>query len=275
MTPEAGSELPVELGFPERERRGGRAVGLVQRRDQLRLVQLRGRDGQCEPVPVAERVRGCVAQARQLADVVCHRGPDRLGRLPRRPALIEIVALPQDQPDLVVVDGAASDLTAVLREQRVDRGLESDRARTELGRNLSGEEQVPEELEPPQVSAVRHGACRLDRGEPLAVGENIGERGFELDAPALVLDARNDVEIPEAVLAGRVEGGEVVVRCGLRQPSGSSSRASLREPLGAEQRPTRGSRAEESPQWGLTDQGALPRWQSEPTSTSIAPASRS
>ena len=134
---------------------------------------------------------GCrVAKPGELADVVGHRGADRLRRLPRGAALAAVVALPQDPPDLVVVDPAAVDVAAMQREAHVDRRLELDDPRAQVGGYLLWQEGVPEEVEPAPDEPVGLGARRLDRGEPVAVGEEVGQRGLELDAPALVLVGR-------------------------------------------------------------------------------------
>ena len=140
-----------------------------------------------------------VAQPRELADVVGDRGADRLRRLPGGTALVDVVALAQDPPDLVVVDAAPVDLAAVLREAHLDRRLELDDPRAQLGRRLLRQEDVVEEVEPAAGRPVGALARRLDRREPLAVGEEVRERRLELDAPLLVLLVRDDVEVPPGV----------------------------------------------------------------------------
>ena len=145
---EAGREPLVELRLPARERLGRRAVGLVERGHQLVLVHLRRRDREREPVPVAERVRGGIAEPRELADILGDRGSDRLRRLPGRAPLVDVVAVAQDLADLVVVDAPAVDLAAVLREAHLDRCLELDDPRAELDRRLLGQEDVVEQIEP-------------------------------------------------------------------------------------------------------------------------------
>ena len=104
---EAGREPLVELRLPARERLGRGAVGVVERGHELVLVHLRRRDREREPVPVAERVRGGVAQPRELADIVGDLGSDRLRGLPGRAPLGDVVAVAQDLADLVVVDAPA------------------------------------------------------------------------------------------------------------------------------------------------------------------------
>ena len=208
---EAGREPLVELRLPARERLGRRAVGVVERRHELVLVHLRRRDGEREPVPVAERVRGGVAQPRELADIVGDRGSDRLRGLPGRAPLGDVVAVAQDLADLVVVDAPPVDVAAVLREAHLDRCLELDDPRAELGRRLLGEEDVVEQIEPATRRAFGSLARGLDRGEPLAVGEEVGERGLELDAPPLVLLVRDDVEVPPGVAHLGRERGELAL----------------------------------------------------------------
>ena len=66
-----------------------------------------------------------------------------------------------------------------------------------------------EQIEPAPRGAFGALARGLDRGEPLAVGEEVGERGLELDAPPLVLLVRDDVEIPPGVAHLVVERGEL------------------------------------------------------------------
>ncbi len=83
---EACCEPVVELRLPARERLRRDPVGRVQRREQASLVHLARGDGQCEPVPVAQRARRLVPQAGELADVVRHDRADRLRRLPCLPA---------------------------------------------------------------------------------------------------------------------------------------------------------------------------------------------
>ena len=71
---------------------------------ELALVELVRRQGEGEPVAVAEAARGLVAQARELADVVGNDRADGLGRLPGLAALGRIVALAKDALDLGVAD---------------------------------------------------------------------------------------------------------------------------------------------------------------------------
>ena len=84
-------------------------------------------------------------------------------------------------------------------EAHLDRRLELDDARAQIGGYLLREKCVPQEVEPAPDRPVGLGAGRLDRGEPVAVGEEVGQRGLELDAPALVLVGRRDVELPPGV----------------------------------------------------------------------------
>ena len=100
--PETRRQTLVEDRLPARERLGGRAVGLGERVCQPALVELVGREGQRVPVPMAERPRRLVAQARNLAHVVGHGGADGLRRLPRLSALRRVVAPAEDLLDLGV-----------------------------------------------------------------------------------------------------------------------------------------------------------------------------
>ena len=50
-----------------------------------------------------------------------------------------------------------------------------------------------------RTSAVGRFARRLDRGEAVGVGEEVGQRGLELDAAALVLLVREDVRSHQAL----------------------------------------------------------------------------
>ena len=90
------------------------------------------REREREPVAVAERARGLVAQARELAHVVGDLGADGLRRLPGLAPLVDVVALAQDPLDLVVVDLLAARRVPRWREKRdLDR-------RTRARRSASG-----------------------------------------------------------------------------------------------------------------------------------------
>ena len=96
---------------PSSGRRARRSpVGIVERREQLLLVHLGRRHGEREPVAVAERVGGRVAQPRELADVLCDERAHRLRRDPRSAPLLDVVAVAEDPADLVVVDRASVEL---------------------------------------------------------------------------------------------------------------------------------------------------------------------
>ena len=101
---EPRSESLVERTFPAPERRGGDAIGLGERARELALVELVGRQGEGEPVAVAETARGLVAQARELADIVGNDRAHGLGRLPGLAALDRVVALAKDALDLGIAD---------------------------------------------------------------------------------------------------------------------------------------------------------------------------
>ena len=203
---EPAREPLVERRLPARERLGRRAVRLVERGHQLVLVHLGRRHRESEPVAVAERVRGGVPQPRELADILGDGGADGLRGLPGRAPLVDVVAVLQDLPDLVVVDATPVDIAAVLREAHLDRCLELDDPRAQLSRRLLREEDVVEKVEPAAGRPVGALARDLDRGEPVAVGEEVRERRLELDAPLLVLLVRDDVEIPPGVADLGVRG---------------------------------------------------------------------
>ena len=103
-TAEPRGEPLVERSLPTRERLGGRSVAGSERVQELPFVELADRDRELEPVPIPERACGLVAQARQLTYVVRDSRADGLGRLPRLPALVHVVALAQDPLDRDVVD---------------------------------------------------------------------------------------------------------------------------------------------------------------------------
>ena len=174
---EALGQPRVERALPARERLRRHAVALIERREQLRLVELVDREREREPVAVAERARRLVAEARELADVVRDLGADRLRRLPRLTPLARVVALAQDPLDLVVVDLAARDHAAVSGETSLDRRTRARRygraaspgagaeASTRAGARGCGRTPV----------AVRASRA-LDLGEELTIGERVGVR---------------------------------------------------------------------------------------------------
>ena len=84
---EPGGQALVERSLPARERLGRHRVRLLQRLEQLPLVELVHRQRQREPVAVPEPASRLVAQAGELAHVVGDLGADRLRRLPRLAAL--------------------------------------------------------------------------------------------------------------------------------------------------------------------------------------------
>ena len=135
----------------------------------------------------------------------------------------------QDPADLVVVDLAARDVAAMLREPGVDRCLELDDAGARLGRDLLRQEGVAEEIEPAPDRAVRGLPRGLDRREALVVGEEVGERGLELDPATLVLLVGEDVEGPPGVGDVLVERERARSRPGRRRRWRSSSSVSLRK----------------------------------------------
>ena len=73
---------------------------------------------------MSERPRGLVAQTRELANVRCDLGTDRLRRLPRLTPLHGIVAVAEDSLDLRVPYLQTAHGPAVTREAQVDRALE-------------------------------------------------------------------------------------------------------------------------------------------------------
>ncbi len=172
--PEARRQPLVEDRLPALERLGGRPVGLGERVRQPPLVELVGREGQRVPVPMAQRPRRLVAQARDLAHVVGHDGADGLRRLPRLSALPRVVTPAEDLLDLGVPHLAAADDAAMAREAQVDRRLELDDPLSQPVRHLMSQSRVVEEVEAPADVAARTLVARgLDRGELLAVGERV------------------------------------------------------------------------------------------------------
>ena len=129
--PEPGGQALVERSLPARERLGRRRVRLLQRLEQLPLVELVDREREREPVAVPEPASRLVAQAGELAHVVGDLGADRLRRLPRLAALGGVVALAEDALDLGVVDLDAADDAAMTREARLDGGFELDDPRAQ------------------------------------------------------------------------------------------------------------------------------------------------
>ena len=136
---EAGGQALVESSLPARERLGRRSLRLLQRLEQLPLVELVDREREREPVPVAEPTSRFVAQAGELAHVVGDLGADRLRRLPRLAALGGVVALAEDALDLGVVDLDAADDAAMTREARLDGGFELDDLRAQAPPAAAGE----------------------------------------------------------------------------------------------------------------------------------------
>ncbi len=210
---EALAEARVGLRLPCGEWLDGQRVALVERLEEASLVHLRGRDGEREPVAVADRARRLVAQPRELAHVLRDRGADRLRRLPGLLPLRDVVARPQDPLDLVVVDGPATDDTAVLRESRLHGCLELDDAVPQRLGNLVRHEARVEQRQLSRDEAVRAVGVRAgDGAEELGVGHRVGQRELGLDASLLVLVGRGDVRVPPRLRGGKVERPEPCLR---------------------------------------------------------------
>ena len=79
------------------------------------------------------------------------------------------------------------------------------------GGRLLRQEGVEQEVEPATDRAVGRLARRLDRGETVGVGKEVGEGGLELHAAALVLVVREDVQLPPCVRDAGVERGELAL----------------------------------------------------------------
>ncbi len=222
---EAVRERGVGGRLPARERVGGEPVALVEGLEEPRLVHLRRRDREGEPVAVAERAGGLVPEACKLAHVLGDRGTDRLRRLPRLAALGDVVARAEDALDLVVVDRAAADLAAVLREPRLDRRVELDDPVPERLRHLLGQETRVEEVELTANEPVRSVRPRLlDLAEEIGVRQRVRERELCLDAATLVLLRGGDVRVPPRQGGGQVQRAEPVDGPGRRRRSDRSSR---------------------------------------------------
>ncbi len=203
--PRVGPRLPCGEGV------GGEAVALVEGREELGLVHLRRRDREREPVAVPERACRLVPQPGQLPHVVGDRCADRLRRFPRLAALGHVVARAQDPLDLVVVDLAAPDHAAVLREPRLDGDLEVDDPVPERLRHLLRHERRVQEVElPPDepVRAVRPGG--LDLTEEAGVGQRVGQRTLGFHPAALVLVRRGRVRLPPGQRRGEMQGAKSV-----------------------------------------------------------------
>ena len=131
----------------------------------------------------AERLRGLVAEAGELADPVGDLGPDLLRRLPRGAALVRVVAGAQDLGDRVVVDALAVDLAAEVVEGRLDARLELHDRAAQVGRDLVRHEGVVQDVEltaQQRVVGRRRRVARLAHGgEPERIGEELaaGELG--------------------------------------------------------------------------------------------------
>ena len=174
---------------------------------QLPLVELVEREREREPVAVAERARGLVPQARELAHVVGDGRADGLRRLPGLAPLGDVVALAQDPLDPVVVHLLAADDGAMPREARLDRGLELDDARAERVRDLARNHQGVQQVEAAggsRVGAVGP-AGRRRRGRRAR-----GRRGRPSTRARprpllLVLRGRLDVRVPPGEVARVVE----------------------------------------------------------------------
>ena len=128
----------------------------------------------------AERLRGLVAQAGQLADPVGDLGTDLLRRLPRRAALVGVVAGAEDLGDGVVVDalGRRSSPRKLLNVDST-RGLELDDGPAQVGRHLVGHEAVVQHVElaaEQRVVAARHRVARR-RGPRRSASGRRGTRG--------------------------------------------------------------------------------------------------
>ena len=213
--PEPLGESVVERALPAGEGLSRDAVGLRERRQELRLVELVDREREREPVALPEAARRLVPESRELADVVRDSGADRLRGLPRLAPLAGVVALAEEPLDLVVVDLLPADDRSVAREARLDRGLELDDAGAEGVGNLVREHQGVQELEAPRRArvAVRVAAARVfDPREELAIGERIRVGELGLDATLLVLVARVDVRVPPGRVAGEVQRLEPLLR---------------------------------------------------------------
>ncbi len=119
----------------------------------------------------------------------------------------------------VVVQGLAADDAAMLREPRLDRGLELDDAVPERLGYLVRDERVVEDVQLAPVEPVGTvGARRLDVAVELGVGQRVGERELRLDAAALVLLGRGDVRVPPG--AGRREVERSQPRLGVLEDAG-------------------------------------------------------
>ena len=221
---EALGEARVRRRLPGREGLGGEGIALVEGGEEPALVHLGRGDGEREPVAVAERPRGLVAEARELAHVVRDGGADRLRGLPGVPALGDVLARSQDLLDAVVVDGLAADDAAVLREPRLDRGLELDDAVPKRLGNLVRDERVVEDVQlAPDEPLGAVGPRRLDVAVERRVGERVGQRELRFDAAALVLLGRGDVRIPPG--AGRCEVERAKTRLGVLEDAGRIAHA--------------------------------------------------
>ena len=197
--------------LPARERVGGEPVALVEGLEEPRLVHLGRRDREGEPVAVAERAGGLVAEPCELAHVLGDAGTDGLRRLPRLSALVDVVARAEDALDLVVVDRPAADLATVLREPRLDRRVELDDPVPERLGHLLGQEARVEEVEltaNEPVRTVRPGL--LDLAEEVGVRERVRERELCLDPATLVLLRCGRVGVPPRQCSGQVQRTEPV-----------------------------------------------------------------